>query len=144
MNIIDKLKHGLTTQTAEETRSAAEELAALLPPDCTLALSGDLGAGKTTFVQGLAKGWGIQKPVTSPTFNLYTFYEGKRNLIHFDAYRLNSAAQAEDLVIEDFLHSPYCLAVEWPENVEGWIPPPVLRLFFAITGREQHGIQLED
>ena len=142
MNLLNQLEKGLISRDAAETHAVAERLAAHLPVDCTLALSGQLGTGKTTFVQGLARAWGIRKSVTSPTFNLYTIYDGQRRLIHFDAYRLGSPSEADDLLIEDFLRSPYCLAVEWPEKVGGWLPEPVMHLFFAIVGEGEHAIQL--
>jgi len=97
MNIIDQLRHGLTTASPEESRAVAEAFARALPPDTTLALHGNLGVGKTTFVQGLARGFGIQETVTSPTFTIYNVHRGpERTLIHLDAYRLENARQIED------------------------------------------------
>lgn len=142
MNILEKLKRGILSTSPEQTREIATQLAALLPESCTLALSGDLGTGKTTFVQGLGICWGIRETITSPTYNLYTVYTGDRQLVHFDAYRLENAWQADDLLIEEFLVPPYCLAVEWPEKVAAWLPPPVWRLQFHLTGEEQHTIRL--
>ena len=103
MSLLEQLRQGVTTATAEETRGLAARLAPLLPPDTTLALHGDLGAGKTTFVQGLAHGLGLTEPVTSPTFNIYTVHRapagraGAPTLVHLDAYRLENARQIEDL-----------------------------------------------
>jgi len=128
-----KLRAGIVTHSAEETQALAAELAASLAADLTLALHGDLGAGKTTFVQGLALGFGITEPVTSPTFSIYNLHRGKRLLAHLDAYRLESAEQLEALMIEDFLTSPYCLAVEWPEKVEAWLPKNAQHLEFSLT-----------
>ncbi|MEJ1971546.1 MAG: tRNA (adenosine(37)-N6)-threonylcarbamoyltransferase complex ATPase subunit type 1 TsaE [Lacunisphaera sp.] len=103
--------------SAEETRALATELAAALPADTILALHGDLGVGKTTFVQGLARGLGVKEQVTSPTFSIYSVYQGrKRKLVHLDAYRLEHERQIEALLLEEFLISPWCLAVEWPEK----------------------------
>ena len=133
---------GVATASAEETRQIAAELAAALPPDVTLALHGDLGVGKTTFVQGLARGLGVTEPVTSPTFNLCRFYRGAgpgaRNLGHLDAYRLDSPAQVDALLLEDFLQPPYCLAVEWPEKIAGWLPTGAWHLDLAIADGERH------
>lgn len=119
----EKLSAGVRTGGPEETEGLAAELAGYLPQEAVLALSGPLGAGKTTFVRGLARAWGITGALTSPTFNLYAIYRGERMLVHFDAYRLESAAEAEALLIEELLERPYCLAVEWPEHVAGWLPP---------------------
>ncbi len=144
MDIIKELQGGFISRSADDTEAAGEALARALAPDMTLALSGELGTGKTTFVKGLARGWGIRKSITSPTFNLYTLYDGDRRLIHFDAYRLDSPEAAEDLLIEDFLQSPYCLVVEWPEKVADWLPSPRMNLSFAIAGENRHTIRLQE
>lgn len=144
MNIFAKLEAGVATASAAETQRLARELAAALPRDCTLALHGDLGVGKTTFVQGLAEGFGIQEMVTSPTFTIFTLHRGsRRNLVHLDAYRLDDARQMDSLMLEDFLSSPYCLAIEWPEKIADWIPKNAFHLALCILGSEQHGIRLE-
>jgi tRNA threonylcarbamoyladenosine biosynthesis protein TsaE len=137
-----RLRAGVATGSAEATWALAAEFAAGLPPDSVLALHGDLGAGKTTFVQGLARGWGIREAVTSPTFAIYNLHQGDRLLVHLDAYRLGSAAELEALMLDDFLISPYCLAIEWPEKVPGWIPPRALHLWFTLTPERAHEIRL--
>src|SRR5688500_20393500 len=96
MSILSQLRAGVITSSAEETRALAAEFARTLPPDVTLALHGNLGVGKTTFVQGLARGLGITDTVTSPTFNIFTLHRGRINLLHLDAYRLERAHQVED------------------------------------------------
>ena len=141
-NIFDKLHAGILTASAEETRLLAVELAAALPPDATLALHGDLGVGKTTFVQGLAHGFGVSEQVTSPTFTIFALHRGSRTLIHLDAYRLNNAGQLDALMLEDFLVTPYCLAIEWPENVEAWLPPATFHLDLGIAPDERHTLKL--
>jgi tRNA threonylcarbamoyladenosine biosynthesis protein TsaE len=89
-----------------------------------ICLQGDLGAGKTTFVQGLAQGWGTLDSVSSPTFiivNLYRRADGAQ-LFHMDAYRLDSTSEAEELDLESMLtQGP--LLIEWPERIQGLIPP---------------------
>ncbi|MCZ6674730.1 MAG: tRNA (adenosine(37)-N6)-threonylcarbamoyltransferase complex ATPase subunit type 1 TsaE, partial [Verrucomicrobia bacterium] len=99
MSISDQLSQGVISESASQTQSIASSFAKELPADQVLKLSGSLGTGKTTFVQGLAKAWSIQESVKSPTFNLYSIYRGTRQLIHMDAYRLSSPSQAEDLLI---------------------------------------------
>ena len=139
----DRLREGGRTRSADETRSLAAAWAAELPPDATVALHGDLGAGKTTWVQGLALGFGITEPVTSPTFTIYTIHRGKtRMLAHLDAYRLGSPREAEDLLLEEFLASPWCLAVEWPERVPEWIARDAWHLDLDIGADGRHSIRL--
>ena len=143
MSICARLRAGIVTASAAETRAIAHELAAALPPDIVLALHGDLGVGKTTFVQGLAAGFGCPDPVTSPTFTIYTLHQGgRRTLVHLDAYRLDSGAQIDSLRLEDFLVSPYCLAVEWPEKIADWIPSEAWHLELGITADEHHTLRL--
>ncbi|MFM8618238.1 MAG: tRNA (adenosine(37)-N6)-threonylcarbamoyltransferase complex ATPase subunit type 1 TsaE [Opitutaceae bacterium] len=141
-SIFDKLRAGVTTRSAEETRSLATELGAALPAGSVLALHGDLGVGKTTFVQGLARGLGAASGVTSPTFNIFTLHRGKTNLLHLDAYRLDSAREVEDLLIEDFMEPPWCLAVEWPEKVAAWLPAGALHLDLSIGPEHAHHVRL--
>ncbi len=142
-SIYDELRAGVTTASAAETQALAVKLAAVLPPDTTLALHGNLGVGKTTFVQGLARGFGVTDPVTSPTFTIFTLHRGTRTLIHLDAYRLERADQLDTLMLEDFLTTPYCLAVEWPEHVAAWLPPSTLHLTLGIAPDERHTLRLK-
>ncbi len=142
-SICDRLRAGVGTSSAEETRLLAAEFAGALPADATVALHGDLGSGKTTWVQGLALGFGITEPVTSPAFTIYCLHHGpKRMLAHVDAYRLGSPREAEDLLLEEFLVSPWCLAVEWPDRLPGWIPPDAWHLGFEIEADGRHSIRL--
>jgi tRNA threonylcarbamoyladenosine biosynthesis protein TsaE len=141
-NIYDKLRRGVATTSAADTQSLAAELAEALPPDMTLALHGNLGAGKTTFVQGLARGLGVTAPVTSPTFSIYSIYPGRFGLVHLDAYRLETEREIDDLLLEDFLTPPFCLAVEWPEKIAAWIPAGALHLDLGITADRQHTLRL--
>lgn len=140
--IFQRLRAGVTTASAEETRTLAAALAAELPPESTLALHGDLGVGKTTFVQGLARGLGINEAVTSPTFNIFTLHRGRTNLLHLDAYRLGSAREVEDLLLSDFMIPPWCLAVEWPDKIAPWLPAGTLHLDLGITPDERHTLRL--
>jgi tRNA threonylcarbamoyladenosine biosynthesis protein TsaE len=158
MSVIERLRRGVLTETAAETRALAAALASRLPLDATLALHGDLGAGKTTFVQGLARGLGVTGPIASPTFTVYSLHRGvqpARNsatggaipreggvlLMHLDAYRLDSAEQVDALLLDDFLVSPYCLAVEWPEKIAAWLPGDAWHLDLQIAGK-RHSVRL--
>ncbi|HLP26493.1 MAG TPA: tRNA (adenosine(37)-N6)-threonylcarbamoyltransferase complex ATPase subunit type 1 TsaE [Acidobacteriota bacterium] len=143
-NILEQLRAGITTESPEATRRLAANFAATLPPDTTLALHGDMGVGKTTFVQGLAEGLGVHEHVTSPTFSIYTVYRGQgRMLVHVDAYRLESENQIEGLLLEEFLVSPWVLAIEWPEKIAGWIPANALHLALSIVDDDKHHLRLQ-
>ena len=143
MTIVEKLKKGVTTGSAAATRALAAELARVLPPDATLALHGDLGVGKTTFVQGLAHGLGVAEHVTSPTFAIYSVYQGKeRRLVHLDAYRLENERQIESLLLDEFLISPYCLAIEWPEKISPLLPAEAGHFTLSIVDGEKHTVRL--
>lgn len=143
MSISARLRAGVTTPSAEATRRLAAEFAATLPPDTTLALHGDMGVGKTTFVQGLAEGLGVHEHVTSPTFAIYSVYRGAgRTLVHMDAYRLERAAQVEELLLDEFLLSPWVLAVEWPEKIADWMPANALHLTLSIVEGDKHHMRL--
>lgn len=122
---------GWETNSPAETEAAGAALAGILPLDTALALHGDLGAGKTTLVRGLARAWGVQGPVVSPTFNYFLLYQGTRQLAHLDAYRLNRPEDADGLLLDEFLQSPWCLAVEWPEKLGDRLPPGAWHLDIA-------------
>ncbi len=122
---------GWETHSPEETEAAGAALAEILPENVALALHGDLGAGKTTFVRGLARGWGVAGPVVSPTFNYFLLYQGARQLAHLDAYRLTRPEDADSLLLEEFLQTPWCLAVEWPEKMGDRLPPNTWHLDFS-------------
>lgn len=142
MNILAELEKGVSTRSPDEMRAVAAHFAAVCPENATLALQGDLGAGKTVFVKGLAEAWEIAETVTSPTFNIFSLYEGKRNLLHLDAYRLQSPDEMETLMVEEFLRPPYCLAIEWPEKIEAWLPPGSWRMAFSIANDGSHQVRL--
>ena len=141
-DLIKNLTKGICSRNTAETEALGTQLGAMLPNDSVLALHGDLGAGKTTLVRGLARAWGIKEAVTSPTFNLYTIYNGDRQLVHFDAYRLSCSADLDALMIEDFLLSPWCFAVEWPERIQEALPEDTLHLDLMINTDQTHTITL--
>lgn len=107
-----------TTHSAAETEALGERLAARLTGGEVIAYTGDLGAGKTAFTRGLARGLGITDRVTSPTFTIVNEYEGGRlPLFHFDMYRLSSSDELYDIGWEDYLARGGVCAVEWSEIV---------------------------
>ena len=107
------------THSPAETEQVGAALAKLLQPGTVIAYRGDLGAGKTAFTRGLAKGLGCQDGVTSPTYTIVNEYlSGRLPLFHFDMYRLRSAEDLWDIGWEDYLERGGVCAVEWSENVE--------------------------
>lgn len=106
------------TNTPAQTEALGEKLGACLQPGTILAYRGDLGAGKTAFTRGLARGLGAKEPVTSPTYTIVNEYlSGRLPLFHFDMYRLRSAEDLFDIGWEDYLDRNGVCAVEWSENV---------------------------
>ena len=106
------------TNSPEQTEKIGSALAKILSPGTVIAYRGDLGAGKTAFTRGLARGLGISDPVTSPTYTFVNEYLGGRMpLFHFDMYRLHSADDLWDIGWEDYLERGGVCAVEWSENV---------------------------
>jgi len=97
----------------EDTRQLGECLALHSAKETWWALEGDLGAGKTTFVQGVARGLGITQNISSPTFSLLNVYRGRKSLFHLDAYRCQSPAEWDTLMIEEQLESPFLVVLEW-------------------------------
>ena len=107
------------TNSPEETERIGASLGKILPPGTVIAYEGDLGAGKTAFTRGLARGLGYRDPVTSPTYTIVNEYLGGRlPLFHFDMYRLSSSDDLWDIGWEDYLERGGICAVEWSENVE--------------------------
>lgn len=104
----------------EETIALGNRLGLLLQPNMLLTLSGDLGAGKTTFTKGIGQGLGITKVINSPTFTILKQYQGRLNLSHFDAYRLEG--QDYDLGFEEIFDSDDVCVVEWANFIEDILP----------------------
>lgn len=109
-----------------ETEQAGELLARRLRAGDVVAYLGDLGAGKTAFTRGLARGLGFQGRVTSPTFTIVNEYEGRIPLFHFDMYRLGNEDELFDIGWEDYLARGGVCAVEWSERIAGALPQPVI------------------
>ena len=107
-----------TTHSEAETEALGARLASVLPGGSVVALYGDLGAGKTAFVRGMARALGVHARVNSPTFTIVNEYDGPRPLFHFDMYRLCSSEELFDIGWEDYLARGGVCAVEWSENVE--------------------------
>lgn len=105
------------TNNEAETEALGARFAERLPGGTVVAMYGDLGAGKTAFVRGMARGMGLDCRVSSPTFTIVNEYLGPRELIHFDMYRLHDADELFEIGWEDYLNRGAVCAVEWSENV---------------------------
>lgn len=131
------------TNSPQETEALGQMLGQMLPAGTVIAYRGDLGAGKTAFTRGLARGLGIQDPVTSPTYTIVNEYLGGRiPLFHFDMYRLHSADDLFDIGWDDYLERQGICAVEWSENVEEALENPLV-VTICKTGEESRKITLE-
>jgi tRNA threonylcarbamoyladenosine biosynthesis protein TsaE len=109
-------------------RAAGESLGRTLPSGAIVALEGELGAGKTTFAQAIARGLGVEERATSPTYGLVHRYAGRRGAVfHLDCYRLRQAEEAADLDWESLLTDGDVLLIEWPERAGAWLPRPTHR-----------------
>jgi len=111
------------SRSPEQTRRVGSRLGGVLQAGDVICLQGELGAGKTTFVQGIAQGWGSLDSVSSPTFILVNMYRraDQSQLFHMDAYRLESTTEAEELDLDSML-AQGALLIEWPERMNGLIP----------------------
>lgn len=136
----------MVTKSAQETRLFGQEFASRLRGGEILALTGELGSGKTTFVQGLAAGLGVEKRVISPTFILLREYKGEKlSLWHLDLYRLeqNVAKEVQELGMEDIWDKKQnVVAVEWAEKIKGTIPKEALWIKFKNLGGDKRKITL--
>lgn len=129
------------TKSAEETMSFAEKLGSLLQKGDVLTLAGDLGAGKTTFTKGLAKGLGVTRTVNSPTFTIIKEYSGRLPLYHMDVYRLEDSD--EDLGFDEYFLGEGVCVVEWAVFIEDYLPEERLELVISHKGDDEREIQLK-
>lgn len=111
-----------TTYSPEETRIIGASLSPVLLPGDVISLSGDLGAGKTVFVQGLATALGVERGVTSPTFTIVHEYDGRFPIVHLDVYRLDSFQEVIDLGFEEYLDPEAIVLIEWGDAISPMLP----------------------
>ncbi|NIT56255.1 MAG: tRNA (adenosine(37)-N6)-threonylcarbamoyltransferase complex ATPase subunit type 1 TsaE [Aliifodinibius sp.] len=116
-----------TTTSPDETITKGKELINSLEAGTIVCLQGDLGAGKTHFVKGMAEGLGIESSeVSSPTFTLINEYDGDKMLYHFDCYRMESPREALEIGAEEYFYGDGITVIEWPERIESLIPPEAM------------------
>ena len=134
----------LTTISPEATDAAGERLGATLEPGDVVALTGELGAGKTVFVQGLVRALGVTTGATSPTFVLVNEYRGRIPVHHVDAYRTTSLAEVLELGLEEMMDGEGVTVVEWAERLEPLVPARAVRVHIAGVGDEPREITIDD
>jgi tRNA threonylcarbamoyladenosine biosynthesis protein TsaE len=128
-----KIAANFLSHSVEATHQFAAQLAKHLQPGEVIALFGDLGSGKTTFVQGLGKACGVAAPITSPTFTVMHIYCGQQwPIYHFDFYRLQSVAEAQALGCEEYFDGDGVTLVEWPERALPLLPLQHLQIHLRI------------
>jgi len=141
MNTLHELT--IESHSVGDTHKLARHLLKQVSGPMVLALHGDLGSGKTCFVQGLAAALGIDRPVTSPTFTLVHEYQGTRPLVHVDLYRLRDSLDALMLGMEEYFDSNGITAVEWADRAEDLFPAGAIHLFFeTLPGAHSRRITL--
>jgi tRNA threonylcarbamoyladenosine biosynthesis protein TsaE len=137
MAILDIISHSVV-----QTQRLGAKLAVLLEPGDVLLLRGPLGAGKTSFTQGVAQGLGVTAVVNSPTFVLARQYAGRLPLYHMDYYRLERPAEPVELGFEEYFYGDGVAVVEWPERAAG-MPAEFLGVVLKIVSETKRGLRLE-
>lgn len=132
------------TKSLEETWKLGEKIGACLAPGTLIALSGDLGSGKTSFVQGLARGLSVPETfyITSPTYNIINEYPGRHTLFHVDLYRIAEPEELEEIGFEEIVEGDGVTAVEWAERLEEDAPKFDLRIALTTTGVSSRSIRI--
>lgn len=112
----------IVTRSADETLALASSVGELLRPGDVVSLAGDLGAGKTVFARGVARGLGVADPVVSPSFTIVREYEGRVPLVHVDVYRIDTFQELHDLGFEEVMRDDAVTLVEWGDVIDGMLP----------------------
>jgi tRNA threonylcarbamoyladenosine biosynthesis protein TsaE len=144
MSILDAHTMDFFSRGPEQTRRIGRRLGGALQAGDVICLQGDLGAGKTTFVQGIANGWGSLDSVSSPTFIIVNVYRrgDEARLFHMDAYRLDSTPEAEELDLDSMLaQGP--LLIEWPERMDGLVPDERLWISLEHINEEEREMKFK-
>jgi len=134
----------ITTRTPDETQKLGKTIGKWIEYPLVIGLSGDLGSGKTVFVQGLAEGLEVpgQYYITSPTFTLINEYPGRFPLFHIDLYRLDGISDLEDIGLDELLYDQAVIAIEWAEKMSPDLPAVHLAMTFEITDDDHRRISL--
>jgi tRNA threonylcarbamoyladenosine biosynthesis protein TsaE len=138
------MKGNYTTSSAEETHALGKTLGGSLPAGSVVAFFGDLGAGKTTFIRGLADGIGIDtRSVCSPTFTFLNIYDGNQTVFHFDLYRLPREEEFFAAGFDAYFEAGGICCVEWAEKISGALPENTIKVIFSYLSEEKRQIQVQ-
>jgi tRNA threonylcarbamoyladenosine biosynthesis protein TsaE len=130
------------TASQAETVKLGETLGKKLQPGSIVALTGDLGAGKTYLTKGIVKGLGLKAAVRSPTFVIMNIYPGKTPVFHYDCYRLKDETDMEKLGYEEYFYGKGITVIEWADRIPGLIPETAIKIEFKICGENEREIHL--
>ena len=129
--------------TFDEINNIAEKLSKYASPNMTIALIGDLGTGKTSFVKAFAKGLGVTENIKSPTFNYYLeYHSGRLPLYHFDVYRINSPDEIYDIGYEDCINNNGVVIIEWANIIESQLPDKYIQIKFWYKDDEEREVEI--
>jgi len=133
--LLSAFKYQITTRSVDETQKLGEIIGTAVTGGTVLALTGDLGSGKTAFVQGLARGLEVPDDyyITSPSYTLINEYPGRFPLFHVDLYRISDPMDMEDLGLYEILHDSGIVAIEWADRIEQKLLPDSITIRFEIT-----------
>ena len=134
----------IQSKSTSETIRLGKSIGSRLRPGDVVALMGELGAGKTQLIKGLATGAGVGKPtyVSSPSFTLINEYPGRVPFNHIDLFRLDSQKEAEGLGLEDYLHGGGITAIEWADKIPSLLPEEMLSIHIVYTGKKTRSIEI--
>lgn len=132
----------VNSMSVNDTHQLAYRMARILHRGDVLALEGDLGAGKTTFTQGLARELGVEEHVNSPTFTLIKEYSGRMPLYHMDLYRLRDEAEAWELGLDEYFHGDGVCVVEWPDRIGAALPEDAIHLVIKYVSPNERRIHI--
>lgn len=130
----------IKTNNAEESIALGKKIGSLLKKGSVILLTGDLGAGKTTFTKGIGQALGVKRIINSPTFTIVKIYEGSMPLYHLDLYRLDGVG--EDFDLEEYLYGQGICVVEWPYQAEGLLPKEFLQINIRRIGDNEREFEL--
>jgi tRNA threonylcarbamoyladenosine biosynthesis protein TsaE len=130
----------IKTRSGQETIQLGKRIGRSLKPNDIIALTGDLGAGKTTLIQGIAKGMGIKNWVTSPTFTIINEFKGRLDLFHVDLYRIEGLEEIEDIALEEYFNKDGVTVIEWAEKAGDILPASRINIKIDFESENERNI----